>query len=127
MATVKVVSTQVKKIDNVKITKPILIAALQKFDEFKDKKVSALMQLKREVLVSYLNRVKGVEDTEVPAIDSEMLEELKIQATLPKVPKSKETKTSQRTPNMTSDLDFEGEILATEEDLLHFDWKGKND
>jgi len=111
------VKNEVKK--ELKVTKPILIAELQTYPEYKDKKTSALLALKKEVLISYLNKVKGVE-SDKPMIDENRVEEIKktLGLDLPKQPKR--SKASLSDIGFTSGMDFEGEVLATEADLLHF-------
>jgi hypothetical protein len=112
-------ATTTKNETKLKITKPMLIAQIKTFDEFKDKKDSALMSLKKEVLVSTLNRLMGKDIDSTPTVDSNIIEVIKNK---PKV----EPKKSSIGSGMTAGMDFSGMILATENDLIHFSF-GFND
>ena len=113
MATIK------NEVKELKVTKPILIAELQSYPEYKDKKTSALLALKKEVLISYLNKLKGVE-SDKPVIDEKRISEIKNDLGLNLPKQKKVSKASITTSGFTTGMDFEGEILATEADLVHF-------
>ena len=75
------------------------------------------MALKKEVLISTLNRLRGVESDVVPIIDDSIVESIKNK---PKVKKDGNQPFKTKGSGMTEGMDFTGIILATDNDLLHF-------
>jgi len=95
-----------------KVTKKTLVAELKEFPLYADKKESTLMTNKKEVLQKMLNECLGISDEEFATKKAEAAKPPKKPVVPRKKDKSKE--------GFTADMDFGDEILATDNDLLHF-------
>lgn len=95
-----------------KVTKKTLVAELKEFPFYSDKKDSTLMTNKKETLQKMLNECLGISDEDFEVKKAEV--EAAKPAKKPVVHRKKSE------VGLTVGLDFEDEILATENDLLHF-------
>jgi hypothetical protein len=97
-----------------KVTKKTLVAELKEFPLYADKKESTLMTNRKEVLQKMLNECLGISDEEFAAKKAEA--EAAKPPKKPVVPRKKDKSKE----GFTVDMDFGDEILATDNDLLHF-------
>lgn len=97
-----------------KVTKKTLVAELKEFPLYADKKESTLMTNRKEVLQKMLNECLGISDEEFAAKKAEA--EAAKPPKKPVVPRKKDKSKE----GFTADMDFGDEILATDNDLLHF-------
>lgn len=95
-----------------KVTKKTLVAELKEHPKYADKKESTLMTNKKEVLQKMLNECLGITDEEFEVKKAE------IEAAKPTKKPVVHRKKSE--VGFTVGMDFGDEILATENDLLHF-------